>query len=181
MGGCCYKCTAKEYEHELVRGLQTLERLGISSSWVVTFSLSVSQAPSFSIWFSPLFHQVPPPERLPPLKTPQFTPPSSFSKQESEEWSKDIKATFLGHACFLIEFPKLPEQERGLRVLFDPVWSHRCSPSQCQLCFFFFFPFFFPHWAQLFSLFPFCWMNWPSPFQTNQWLDLQELLSHLSS
>lgn len=35
-----------------------------------------------------------------------------------------------GHACFLVELPKLPEQERGTRILFDPVFSCRCSPSQ---------------------------------------------------
>lgn len=35
-------------------------------------------------------------------------------------WSKDIKSTWLGHACFLVEFPKKPEEERGYRILFDP-------------------------------------------------------------
>lgn len=40
----------------------------------------------------------------------------------------DIKATWLGHACFLVEFPKEAGQERGIRVLFDPVFSNRCSP-----------------------------------------------------
>ncbi|GAA5995474.1 hypothetical protein JCM5350_004599 [Sporobolomyces pararoseus] len=93
-------------------------------------SMNMNLLEGYKLWKDWESHPVPPPERLPPLKTPQFTPPSSFSKPESEEWSKDIKATFLGHACFLVEFPKLPEQERGLRVLFDPVWSHRCSPSQ---------------------------------------------------
>lgn len=42
-----------------------------------------------------------------------------------------IKATWLGHACFLLELPReTPEAARGVRVLFDPVFSHRCSPSQ---------------------------------------------------
>lgn len=33
-----------------------------------------------------------------------------------------LRATWLGHACFLVEFPG------GLRVLFDPVFEDRCSP-----------------------------------------------------
>ncbi|GAA5955265.1 hypothetical protein JCM3765_003265 [Sporobolomyces pararoseus] len=93
-------------------------------------SMNMNVLDGYKLWKDWESHPVPPPERLPPLKEPQFTPPNSFSKEESEAWSKDIKATFLGHACFLVEFPKLPEEERGFRVLFDPVWSHRCSPSQ---------------------------------------------------
>lgn len=37
-------------------------------------------------------------------------------------YQQDIKATWLGHACFLVEFP-IPEgqdSERGYRLLFDP-------------------------------------------------------------
>ena len=33
-----------------------------------------------------------------------------------------MRATWLGHACYYVEFPG------GLRVLFDPVFSQRCSP-----------------------------------------------------
>ncbi|GJE94739.1 metal-dependent hydrolase [Phanerochaete sordida] len=39
-----------------------------------------------------------------------------------------IKATWLGHACYLVEFPSPAEGVRGPRVLFDPALSHRCSP-----------------------------------------------------
>ncbi|GAA5843982.1 hypothetical protein JCM5353_000052 [Sporobolomyces roseus] len=75
---------------------------------------------------------VPPPENLPLLTTPQFTPSPSIASSPSEltSWNADIKATFLGHACFLVEFPRVQGQSRGMRVLFDPVWSNRCSPSQ---------------------------------------------------
>ncbi|KAI0765699.1 N-acyl-phosphatidylethanolamine-hydrolyzing phospholipase D [Trametes elegans] len=41
-----------------------------------------------------------------------------------------LKATWLGHACYLVEFPTPEGAARGARVLFDPVLSHRCSPSQ---------------------------------------------------
>ncbi|GAA5989432.1 hypothetical protein JCM11641_007902 [Rhodosporidiobolus odoratus] len=73
---------------------------------------------------------VPPPEDLPPILTPTFTPPTSLTPTEAAAWKNDLKTTWLGHACFLVEFPAAEGQERGLRVLLDPVWSHRCSPSQ---------------------------------------------------
>ena len=42
-----------------------------------------------------------------------------------------LKATWLGHACFLVELPpRSPSLSRGARILFDPVFSDRCSPSQ---------------------------------------------------
>ncbi|KAJ7689597.1 beta-lactamase superfamily domain-containing protein [Mycena rosella] len=40
-----------------------------------------------------------------------------------------IKATWLGHACFLVELPSATAGVRGARILFDPVFSDRCSPS----------------------------------------------------
>ncbi|EKM53668.1 uncharacterized protein PHACADRAFT_211339 [Phanerochaete carnosa HHB-10118-sp] len=39
-----------------------------------------------------------------------------------------VKATWLGHACYLVEFPSSGEGVRGPRVLFDPALSHWCSP-----------------------------------------------------
>jgi N-acyl-phosphatidylethanolamine-hydrolysing phospholipase D len=47
----------------------------------------------------------------------------SFASTRSTEDSK-FRATWLGHACYYVEFPA------GLRVLFDPVFSERCSPVQ---------------------------------------------------
>ncbi|KAJ7586768.1 hypothetical protein C8J56DRAFT_945529 [Mycena floridula] len=44
--------------------------------------------------------------------------------------STKIKATWLGHACFLVEMPTSSPTEHGARILFDPVFSHRCSPFQ---------------------------------------------------
>ncbi|KAJ6603699.1 beta-lactamase superfamily domain-containing protein, partial [Mycena sp. CBHHK59/15] len=41
-----------------------------------------------------------------------------------------IKATWLGHACFLVELPSATAGLRGARILFDPVFSDRCSPTQ---------------------------------------------------
>lgn len=36
--------------------------------------------------------------------------------------SSKLRATWLGHACYYVEYPS------GLRVLFDPVFEDRCSP-----------------------------------------------------
>lgn len=41
--------------------------------------------------------------------------------------SSQIKATWLGHACYLVEMPSI-EDRKGVTILFDPVFSQRCSP-----------------------------------------------------
>ncbi|KAF8478055.1 N-acyl-phosphatidylethanolamine-hydrolyzing phospholipase D [Russula ochroleuca] len=41
----------------------------------------------------------------------------------------DAKATWLGHACYFVELPTPPGAARGVRIIFDPVFSKRCSPS----------------------------------------------------
>ena len=57
---------------------------------------------------------------------PDTTPPTvpvrkpTFLKDRYS--SEHLRATWLGHACYLVEFPS------GLRVLFDPVFTQRCSP-----------------------------------------------------
>ncbi|KAG6845630.1 hypothetical protein H0H93_016040, partial [Arthromyces matolae] len=52
--------------------------------------------------------------------------------KDKEESQKDkIKSTWLGHACFLVEMPSRSDLNgRGVTILFDPVFSDRCSPSQ---------------------------------------------------
>ncbi|GAB7362363.1 hypothetical protein MBLNU230_g2689t1 [Neophaeotheca triangularis] len=39
-----------------------------------------------------------------------------------------LKVTWLGHASFLVEAPASPGASRGIRILFDPVFSERTSP-----------------------------------------------------
>ncbi|KAF8636322.1 hypothetical protein AX17_003631 [Amanita inopinata Kibby_2008] len=58
---------------------------------------------------------------LVPIKTP------TWGENEKEEM---IKSTWLGHACFLLELPAKPGEPRGARILFDPVFSKRCSSNQ---------------------------------------------------
>ncbi|TCD69396.1 hypothetical protein EIP91_007743 [Steccherinum ochraceum] len=41
-----------------------------------------------------------------------------------------MKATWLGHACCLVELPASEDAVRGARVIFDPVFQDRCSPVQ---------------------------------------------------
>ncbi|KAI9810888.1 MAG: hypothetical protein M1827_005747 [Pycnora praestabilis] len=48
-----------------------------------------------------------------PVRKPAFLPSRSVSQ---------LRTTWLGHACHLVEFPG------GFRVLFDPVFEERCSP-----------------------------------------------------
>lgn len=48
-----------------------------------------------------------------PVHKPEFLPTRQTER---------LRATWLGHACYYVEFPG------GLRVLFDPVFTCRCSP-----------------------------------------------------
>ncbi|KAK3049440.1 hypothetical protein LTR09_009359 [Extremus antarcticus] len=48
-----------------------------------------------------------------PVHKPSFLPTRATER---------LRATWLGHACYHVEFPG------GLRVLFDPVFTDRCSP-----------------------------------------------------
>ena len=50
-----------------------------------------------------------------PVRKPEFLPTRETPK---------LRATWLGHACYFVEFPG------GLRVLFDPVFTESCSPFQ---------------------------------------------------
>ncbi|PNY24773.1 N-acyl-phosphatidylethanolamine-hydrolyzing phospholipase D [Tolypocladium capitatum] len=60
------------------------------------------------------------------LKQPDTSPPTV--PVVTPEWlpgrtaSGKLRATWLGHACYYVEFAS------GLRVLFDPVFEDRCSP-----------------------------------------------------
>lgn len=56
-----------------------------------------------------------------PDTTPPTVPVHKPSFLPSRQTDK-LRATWLGHACYYVEFPS------GFRVLFDPVFTHRCSP-----------------------------------------------------
>jgi L-ascorbate metabolism protein UlaG (beta-lactamase superfamily) len=57
---------------------------------------------------------------------PDTTPPTVTVRKPTflpTRQTEKLRATWLGHACYFVEFPG------GLRVLFDPVFEERCSPS----------------------------------------------------
>ena len=57
--------------------------------------------------------------------SPDITPPTVPVRKPAflvTRQTEKLRATWLGHACYLVEFPG------GLRVLFDPVFTCRCSP-----------------------------------------------------
>lgn len=60
------------------------------------------------------------------LKQPDINPPNTVPVHKPNflktRQTSRLRATWLGHACYYIEFPG------GLRVLFDPVFTERCSP-----------------------------------------------------
>ncbi|POY73890.1 hypothetical protein BMF94_3060 [Rhodotorula taiwanensis] len=110
---------------------------GFVNPWPSFKSVNMGPSVPYQVW-KDTKDPIPPPDKLPRLVPPTFVPPASLSAEETEAWYADLKTTWLGHACFLVEFPAEPtsekeegeERRRGFRVLFDPVWSHRCSPSQ---------------------------------------------------
>ncbi|KAK2738383.1 hypothetical protein FQN57_007060 [Myotisia sp. PD_48] len=56
---------------------------------------------------------------------PNVTPPTVPVRRPrflADRTTSNLRATWLGHACYFVEFPG------GLRVLFDPVFEDRCSP-----------------------------------------------------
>lgn len=48
------------------------------------------------------------------------------------DWAQDrpdrLRATWIGHASFLVETPVMQGAKRGVRIFFDPVFSERTSP-----------------------------------------------------
>ncbi|KAI0074857.1 N-acyl-phosphatidylethanolamine-hydrolyzing phospholipase D [Panus rudis PR-1116 ss-1] len=70
-----------------------------------------------------------------------ISPPDASGKTASQvpvqtpDWgaaqgNDKIKATWLGHACLLVELPAASGAGRGPRVIFDPACSPRCSAVQ---------------------------------------------------
>ncbi|RFU35354.1 hypothetical protein B7463_g987, partial [Scytalidium lignicola] len=60
--------------------------------------------------------------KMAPDTTPPTVPVLKPEFLSSRKGSESLRATWLGHACYYVEFPG------GLRVLFDPVFEDRCSP-----------------------------------------------------
>ncbi|TAQ89013.1 hypothetical protein B7494_g2674 [Chlorociboria aeruginascens] len=101
---------AEEKAHHLKNGK------GFTNPWESWKDMSVPQIIRTMIW-----------RRITgDLKSPDTTPPTVPVRDpnflSSRNASSTLRATWLGHACYYVEFPS------GLRVLFDPVFEERCSP-----------------------------------------------------
>ncbi|KZF19682.1 Metallo-hydrolase/oxidoreductase [Xylona heveae TC161] len=93
---------------------------GFINPWASYREMSVSQILRGLIWRH-LSGKANNPDTTPPtvnVRKPEFLP----SRQPREQQAPSLRATWLGHACFYVEFPS------GFRVLFDPVFTARCSP-----------------------------------------------------
>ena len=44
-----------------------------------------------------------------------------------------LSMSIFRHACFMLELPRPPLAERGVRVLFDPVFCSHCSPLPAKI------------------------------------------------
>ncbi|KAH9888374.1 N-acyl-phosphatidylethanolamine-hydrolyzing phospholipase D [Cubamyces lactineus] len=81
-----------------------------------------------SYWFRAFTAQAIDPPKVPNDLSAQI--PSRKPDWGAGKAPESIKATWLGHACYLVELPTPKGAARGPRILFDPVMSHRCSPVQ---------------------------------------------------
>ena len=74
------------------------------------------------------------PERnnVPIPEGPNGTRSDELVKVRKPDWGQDkpdrLRATWIGHASFLVETPVAAGASRGVRILFDPVFSERTSP-----------------------------------------------------
>jgi hypothetical protein len=65
------------------------------------------------------------PRPHPPVKVVK----PDWGRRSSSTASASLKATWLGHASFLVEFPSRTPADEPPRVLFDPIFSDSAGPS----------------------------------------------------
>lgn len=97
------------------------------------FSLLGAKA-LYGVWKDWTPFPTPSREELPTVRDPRddnYGRGATFTSEEDDKWKTELKSTWLGHACMLVEYPaEGSTASRGARVLFDPVFSNRCSPVQ---------------------------------------------------
>ncbi|CAA9966750.1 N-acyl-phosphatidylethanolamine-hydrolyzing phospholipase D [Pyrenophora teres f. maculata] len=101
---------AAEKRHHLKNGK------GFTNPWDSYLESSFWELVVKGIWWRKITGQANNPDTTPPtvpVRTPTFLPTRTTPK---------LRATWLGHACYYIEFPS------GFRVLFDPVFEDCCAP-----------------------------------------------------
>ena len=71
---------------------------------------------------------------VPVPEGPNGSRSDELAKVQKPDWGSDktdrLRATWIGHASFLVETPAVEGRERGVRILFDPVFAERTSPVQ---------------------------------------------------
>lgn len=69
---------------------------------------------------------------VPVPTNPDGSRSSELVKVRKPDWGEShpdrLRATWIGHASFLVETPAFQGADRGVRILFDPVFSERTSP-----------------------------------------------------
>ncbi|KAL4400180.1 N-acylphosphatidylethanolamine-specific phospholipase D [Malassezia pachydermatis] len=103
---------------ELVQGLEWGERDGNRMFPSILGSLK-------DMFIAPMEGKLPRPSYLSRVNVPLHVQKPDFSFAEER-----VKATWLGHAGSLVQLPPLTPGDRPFTVLFDPIFSARCSPSQ---------------------------------------------------
>ncbi|KAF1948027.1 Metallo-hydrolase/oxidoreductase [Clathrospora elynae] len=101
---------ADEKKHHLKHGK------GFTNPWDSYADISVWELVVKGIFWRKITGQANNPDTTPPT-VPVRTPTFDTSRETPK-----LRATWLGHACYYIEFPG------GFRVLFDPVFEDCCAP-----------------------------------------------------
>ena len=93
---------------------------------------SAGKKHNFYTIFKSRFGSDPEKNNVPVPQGPDGTRSEELVKVVKPDWGADkkdkLRATWIGHASFLIETPAAAGAERGVRILFDPVFSERTSP-----------------------------------------------------
>lgn len=93
---------------------------------------SAAKSIGFGSAFSAKFGQDPEKNNVPIPQGPHGARSEELVKVRRPDWATDkldrLRATWIGHASFLVETPAISGAGRGVRVLFDPVFSERTSP-----------------------------------------------------
>ena len=87
---------------------------------------------SLSTAFKARFGNNPEREFIPVPQGPNGTRSEELVKVRKPDWAQEqknrLRATWIGHASFLVETPMTGDAKRGVRILFDPVFSEKTGP-----------------------------------------------------
>lgn len=71
-------------------------------------------------------------DHVPVPQGPNGTRSEELVKVRKPDWAQNqrdrLRATWIGHASFLVETPAVGDAQRGVRILFDPVFGEKTGP-----------------------------------------------------